>query len=459
MSTKKIKRLLILCLAILLCLSIVGSSVMIALGDENQNIENNKPIFAENGDNIMVEGEKVFEIWKAFQEAHPNRTGATDFEVEAANYLAEQFAEIGVEKVNDNYIKSFSKFIDKNDGTGTMSYSQNVVGMQKSKTSNGKQVIIGASYDNGYGVPASASSEGASGNGSSVAVVLALAEVLKNYEFDFDIVYVFFGMEAQGNYGSEHHFYTMTEAEKVNTLLMVNFDSVITGDYLYAFSDEIPRLHEDIFFQNSEELGENILVKTPTDKKSLVVLGEKPFLHVANDSDNATFINGELNTISFLGYNFTTELVMSGAEKDGEVNVLDTKNDNVNYIVNLYGMEHITSRFENVVNVVANTLTDPNFASEMINSKENPTVANIFYNRYFITAVGIAVFALFILGVYLLNKKASKEIPEKFDQQPKATVNEQDIFNMFETIKKQQQQQQRGQQNTQKKDDDDDIFG
>ena len=152
---------------------------------------------------------------------------------------------------------------------------------------------------------------------------------------------------------------------------------------------------------------------------------------------------------------------IGGVEKVGETDIKHTKKDSINEIINIYGMTHIHARFENTINTVVNTLTDTNFVAEMKISKDNPTVVNFFYSKYFNIIVSVIVFGLFILGVYLVNKKVGKEVPEKIENhtqsQRRANVTEEDIFNMFETIKKQQRPQQPKQ--PPKNDDDDDIFG
>ena len=464
MKSKNLKRILILTLAIILCVSMVMSTVMIAFGDEKEVLTNNKPILSQNGDTQEVDGEVVFEIWKEFQESHPNRTGGTEHEVAAGDYLATKFEEIGLSMMGDSYVNKFSKYIDKGDGKGSLTYSQNIIGVQKSNNSNGKHIIIGAHYDNTYSMQYGAQSQGASDNGSGVAVVLALAEVLKNYEFDFDIVFVFFGMEEQGLYGSADLLSKMGTTDlnnpfsgmnKEDTLLMINLDSIVSGDNLYAFSDELPRHHEDIFFKHCEQLGTNVLTKTPNDKKAVLnYFNEKYFYHFGLSSDNVTFMNEGINTISLQGYNLDAKSNVGGAEQDGESNIVHTKDDNINEIINRYGMEHIHGRFENVVNLIINTLTDTEFVSAMAYSKENPTVMTFFYSKYFLIGVTVATFVIFFLALYLLNKKVSKEIPEKVEEKAKPNITEQDIFNLFETIKKQQQTQE-----NKKNDDDDDIFG
>lgn len=101
--------------------------------------------------------------------------------------------------------------------------SQNIVVTKEGKTD--KQIIVGMHYDG----------TGTGDNGSGVALGLTTAEKFFDVETQFTIKFVFFTAEEYGLYGSTAYAESMTDAEKANTLYMINIDSIVCGDYCYLY--------------------------------------------------------------------------------------------------------------------------------------------------------------------------------------------------------------------------------
>jgi len=79
--------------------------------------------------------------------------------------------------------------------------------------------------------------KGADDNASGVAVILEMAKYLKNIETPYTIRFIAFGAEENGLNGSKYYVETMSEADKSDTLLMINLDSLIAGDNMYVYGD------------------------------------------------------------------------------------------------------------------------------------------------------------------------------------------------------------------------------
>lgn len=114
---------------------------------------------------------------------------------------------------------------------GTTYSSQNVVAFspaaKKPKGSPTPLVIIGAHYD------AVTAGKGADDNGSGVAVMLEVAERIKKYQREYDVIFIAFGAEEAGLRGSAYYVSQMSEEDIGRTIAMINFDSLIVGDKLY----------------------------------------------------------------------------------------------------------------------------------------------------------------------------------------------------------------------------------
>ncbi len=92
-------------------------------------------------------------------------------------------------------------------------------------------IVVGAHYDT---VP---NSVGASDNSSGVAALLAVAERLEGRSFPFTLRFIAFGSEETGLHGSEHYVESLSPEELSVIYLMVNLDSVGSGDGLVVSGD------------------------------------------------------------------------------------------------------------------------------------------------------------------------------------------------------------------------------
>lgn len=92
-------------------------------------------------------------------------------------------------------------------------------------------IVVGAHYDS---VPASV---GASDNASGVGTLLAVAEQLEGRLFPFTVRFVAFGSEETGLHGSAHYVDSLSPEELEEIHLMINLDSVGSGDRLVVSGD------------------------------------------------------------------------------------------------------------------------------------------------------------------------------------------------------------------------------
>ncbi len=92
-------------------------------------------------------------------------------------------------------------------------------------------IVIGAHYDT---VP---DSVGASDNSSGAGALLAVAERLAGRAFPFSLRFVAFGSEETGLHGSRHYVESLSGEELAEIHLMINLDSIGSGDGLMVSGD------------------------------------------------------------------------------------------------------------------------------------------------------------------------------------------------------------------------------
>ena len=172
-----------------------------------------------------------------FIKHNPDRTAGTEGGKNAANFIANYFVNLGLEKSGERFLSEV-KYVDSNSKVIT---DYNVVGIKKGTSSHGKKVIIGAHYDNYTSTVYTEKGQGVYDNGTGGAAMLAIIDRIKNMDFEFDIEFVAFAAEEEGLYGSKEYLSALSDDEKNNILLYINLDSGAGGDYTYIYADEVGR--------------------------------------------------------------------------------------------------------------------------------------------------------------------------------------------------------------------------
>ncbi|MGN0712078.1 MAG: M20/M25/M40 family metallo-hydrolase [Anaerovoracaceae bacterium] len=154
------------------------------------------------------------------------RIAGTQSEYDARDYIISVFEGMGYAPASTEFHwqKTNSKEEVVKEGN-----SYNIEAVKEGRTS--KQVIVGAHYDS------VSASTGTSDNASGVSVMLAAAEALKDVDTEYTIKFVAFGAEEVGVKGSSYYASKMTEEEINNTVAMINLDTVLFGDKMYAYGN------------------------------------------------------------------------------------------------------------------------------------------------------------------------------------------------------------------------------
>lgn len=169
----------------------------------------------------------------------PGRMTGTPAEMLSADYLRQQFADMGyqsdIRAFHSRYIYT-SRNNSKNWHNVTGS---TVIAAHEGKTA--QQIIIMAHLDTFAPLSdedtdhnlGGLTLQGMDDNAAGLGVMLELAERLKNIPTHYGIRFVATSGEEEGKLGAENLLNRMSAAEKKNTLLVINLDNLIVGDKLY----------------------------------------------------------------------------------------------------------------------------------------------------------------------------------------------------------------------------------
>jgi alkaline phosphatase isozyme conversion protein len=178
---------------------------------------------------------------RTLAERFPGRMAGSDRERAAAEYLAGRLADFGYQAALQPFPVAFS--FHPMGGESTLerqAFSQNLVA-ELAGDGEGL-IIVGAHYDTaverseaqaqaGIGGP---NLQGVDDNASGAGVLLELASRLAGSSPEHTIRFIAFGAEEVGLLGARHAVQAMTSEERESVVLMINIDSIITGDRLYV---------------------------------------------------------------------------------------------------------------------------------------------------------------------------------------------------------------------------------
>ncbi|MGQ8775107.1 aminopeptidase [Serratia sp. NA_112.1] len=169
----------------------------------------------------------------------PGRMAGSPAELLTADYLNQQFSKMGyqsdIRSFNTRYLYT-TKDGKKNWNNVTAS---SVIAAKNG--SNPQQILIVAHFDT-YTPQSDAdldnnlgglTLQGVDDNASGIGVMLELAERLKNIPTTYGLRFVATSAEEIGSLGAQNYLQRMSPEEKRNTVLVINLDSLITGDRLY----------------------------------------------------------------------------------------------------------------------------------------------------------------------------------------------------------------------------------
>lgn len=360
-----------------------------------------------------------------FTEQHPDRSGKEESSP-AALYLAQKFFELGYSEAGlaeaeapEDYLEPFSF-----NYYGSTYKSSNVVAVKRASGDSRGAVIIGAHYDNVYSFELlnpytnlrhKILSKGAYDNGSGVAVMMSVAHNIKDEQLPFDVIFVAFGAEELGLYGSRHYVNTMSERDKQNALLMINLDCIAAGDYLYLFSKDWNTPHDGWLRERAGELSIPLRA-LPLNKKFMHdLLGEGYYSHYGYMSDNYYFLKENINTAFFMSMNWESTRKAGVVESDFHNDIMHTHNDDYRTIKELYPDSYLLY-MQYVSEHISYSLKRQDFADAMTYSRQNTLNPAFIMEEKNLKIMGLSVWLALVVICYFyygkLRKRAAVAIKE-----------------------------------------------
>ena len=354
-----------------------------------------------------------------FVTLHPYRESGTTTQKESGEYIKNFFSALNLSICEQNFEYDLSQGYYQ---TPQTIQDRNIVA--RLNANSNQTVVVGAHYDNAF---SSGKGQGAYDNGSGVGIMLALAESLVGANLPFNIEFVAFGGEEKGLLGSRFYLQNLATSDMQNILLYINLDSILAGDKVYMYCDEVDTIHQDYFVQIANQIGANISTY-PTFKGVAGVYnqGDKlPYTHAGLMSDNMTFFNAGILTVSFSSYSQEKDELGQVNESMVFDNIMHTENDNLTVIEQLYA-DSAKQKMQDVFALLYNSLTSQDFATQMLYAKQNNPNYDKVVNGKLGAIISICVLAVFVIFLIILsdhfNKKAKKEILEKLKNVEKPEV-------------------------------------
>lgn len=349
--------------------------------------------------------------------AYKSRQNGQDGEREAALFIKSTLDDICLENskikaVNSSSVEnglqkfSFTSILDNKNY-----YSQNVIYRYSASENTDKKIIIAANYDN-FAMESSETdidfveAEGVNASGASVALLLTIAKSLKSYDLPFNIEFIFFGAGESNNAGSKFYVKGLSSEDKNNILCMINIDSIAVGKNLYFYTDEIEtKFNKFVADAVKDSYVKNVsllhLGKYLLDGKNELGLD---YSHIALNSDNINFMSQNITSINIFAGDYENGIVYGRSEFEGEATINYTKNDNLTYIAEKYGENHISENLYKTYSMIMSLITNSEFENSCIAAQnQTKTFYNFFGNDkliVYLTVVALVVMIAVAIGIH-----------------------------------------------------------
>ena len=344
----------------------------------------------------------------AFVTACPKREAGTEGERAAAEYLAARYLEMDYAPYEaGEYIRPFSlRGVD----------SRNVIAFKPAAEGgeNAPLVVLGAHMDNaakdmpeGY--------QGAYDNGTGVATLLAVAQTLREDRLPFDVIFVHYGAEELGLYGSQVFLENLLEKGK-EPLFAVNFDVVGGGKNLYLYTDEVASSYDAYIRRIASAAGAK-LADNPANKKIIVSgIGKFPYSHVGMMSDNSVYLARDIPVAAFFSYDWeSSDLGLTEGAGD---KIMHTPADDLGHL-----REGFAEQMSDAARTVTALLRDEDFLAEMTKIRKKDYSALLSRGLSWGLTCGIfAIGVLFVLLKLFSLRKKPPEAPANGDPEQKIRV-------------------------------------
>lgn len=296
------------------------------------------------------------------------------------------------------------------------------------KSGSDKQIIIGAHYDS--------DGQGANDNASGVAALMLVVKGLSKSDLPCNVVFVLFDGEENGMLGSYSYVNEMFQADKDNTLLMVNIDSVANGDNLYVWCENKHTDLANLFVSKSDKLTEKPYANGTYYLGDVSSTGHG-YIETPQGSDHTPFRQAGIPTALFFSGTYSADPWNYAESTNLVKNTMNTSSDTFEKLDNNNGAEFV-AKIETTANVIVETVRDGSFIQTAANQRKQLVNLNVLGRSLWarIICFGILVIAVVLLAcVYYrkLQKRAIMGTAEIKNTKVFTTPDAKDIFSFADT--------------------------
>lgn len=382
------------------------------------------PVAAAEGVTSSFAGVAYTEF-ESFASQFADRTVGTEFELAAANWLAQRLSAMGLVGKDGgqaaNMIVPFDFTYQQADGyystVEVKHSSSNVVAYLRSTAANAPLLVLAAPYSNEltYTIEGSAVGvEDAAYAASSVGCLLAVAARLTSstrMALPYDVAFAFMGAEYFNMAGTSSFLQT-----NVQPLLgAVYLSQVGVGDDLNVYYDEVKRTHAAYVDDIIGRYGMAIQGRPFDPGYSVQVYGgDLPYAHVGIAGGNYLFMQAGVPSVHLFGYHWQGA---ASCESTTHADIVYTTDDTYAKFVQLYGREAISNRLDlcaDLVSIVAMNGADTQaaFAKAQTDAGYQGLVSDAAYYALRWSVVGLAVVLAVVVAVLLVRRSRAAGTPD-----------------------------------------------
>lgn len=267
------------------------------------------------------------------------------------------------------------------------------------KTGSDKQIIIGAHYDS--------VGEGATDNACGAAAVLAIAKSLSQQvdKLPCNVTFVLFDGEEDGLLGSQNYVGAMSAADRENTLVMFNIDSIANGDNLYLWCENKHTDLADLIKSNTRNMSEKPYAKGTVDLYDPYGYG---YYEAIQGSDHTPFrLAGIPTALTFSGA--YSNLTWSYVENSNPNNrVMNTSRDTFEYLENNVGVKFV-DRINDVAQGIEASVLSQDFLNVATGARAQLLNLKLWYTSLWAYLIALAVVIALVVIIVLHYRKLQKK--------------------------------------------------
>lgn len=305
---------------------------------------------------------------------YAGRYSGTDKELKSGDYMKERMTFGGYNGAPQKQQFTFKA------GRGVLAgqnvTSNNIVVTKQGVGNTGKTLYVGAHYDTAATDKSNDRSklQGLDDNSSGAAVLTELARNLSGVETEHNLTFIGFGAEEYGLIGSKHFVSQMTDQEKKNAIGMINLDSLITGDKMYANSgdrayDKAKKMPVKKYSELREhalriakEMGIDLQINKGDKNFPGTKEPYKPF-GVGCCSDQESFDKADIPVLGFEATNwdigdFDGYTQTNNPKIEGGKTWHDQKKDSYEYLTKAFGKERIDQRMRDFSKIISRLIVE-----------------------------------------------------------------------------------------------------